>query len=75
VSASGFSIAGAVLDGDEDTLGGLLTLVEVFGISRDQGDERRYVAAPLLGEAILLCMTTARPWWEQRSTGPRGQPR
>jgi hypothetical protein len=66
VSASGFSIAAARLDRDADRLGGLLTLVETFGISTDEGaGERRYVGAPLLGEAILLAMKTARPWWDR----------
>ncbi|MBX3470456.1 MAG: hypothetical protein KF878_26620 [Planctomycetes bacterium] len=64
VSATGFAIAGARRHGDRDLLAGQLALAELFGVSRDEGDERRYVAAPLLGEAILLCMKTARPWWD-----------
>ena len=63
VSATGFALAGARRHGDAATLEGLLSLAEVFGITKDEGDERRYVAAPLLGDAILLCMKTARPWW------------
>lgn len=64
VSATGFALAGARRHGDAHLLGGLLSLSELFGISVDEGDERRYRAAPLLGEAILLCMKTARPWWD-----------
>ncbi|MCO5171225.1 MAG: hypothetical protein M9894_33400 [Planctomycetes bacterium] len=64
VSATGFAIAGARRHGDRDLLAGQLALAELFGVSVDEGDERRYVAAPLLGEAILLCMKTARPWWD-----------
>lgn len=68
VSATGFSIAGAKRHGDVATLGGLLSLAEAFGISVDDetplGPSRRYVAAPLLGQSILLCMSTARPWWD-----------
>ncbi len=64
VSASGFSIAGARWHGDEALLGGLLSLAELFGISRDSGGARHYVASPMLGDAILLAMQTARPWFE-----------
>jgi hypothetical protein len=64
VSATGFAMAGARRHGDHDLLRGQLALSELFGLSVDEGDERRYVAAPLLGEAILLCMKTARPWWD-----------
>lgn len=69
VSATGFAMAGARRHGDVDTLGGLLTMAETFGITKDEGEERRYVAAPLLGDAILLCMKTARPWWDGMGEG------
>jgi hypothetical protein len=70
VSATGFAMAGARRHGDARLLGGLMSLSELFGISVDEGDERRYRAAPLLGEAILLCMKTARPWFHGMGEPP-----
>lgn len=70
VSATGFSIAGAKREGDAALLSGLLSLAEAFGVSIDSNGERRYLAAPLLGDAILLAMKTARPWWD--GMGVRG---
>jgi hypothetical protein len=64
VSATGFSIAGARREGDAALLSGFLSLAEAFGVSVDQGNERRYLASPLLGDAILLAMKTSRPWWD-----------
>ena len=50
------------------TVGRLLSLAEACGIStaddRPLGRSGRCVAAPLLGQSILLCMSTARPWWD-----------
>lgn len=64
VSATGFSMAAAKREGDVALLSGLLSLAEAFGVTVDAGGERRYLAAPLLGDAILLAMKTARPWWD-----------
>jgi hypothetical protein len=68
VSATGFSMAGAKIHGHDDMLAGLASMSEAFGISIDDGDERRYISSPLLGEAILLSMKTARPWYEGQGT-------
>jgi hypothetical protein len=74
VSATGFSIAGAKREGDTELLSGFLSLAEAFGVTVDSAGERRYLASPLLGDAILLAMKTARPWWDgmgERTGGGR----
>lgn len=71
VSATGFSMAGARIHGHDTLLAGLASLSEAFGISIDDGGERRYISSPLLGEAILLSMKTARPWYEGQGTRHR----
>jgi hypothetical protein len=63
-SGTGFSLAAARHDGDEAWLRALLRTAEVAGGTNqsDDGSERWYVAAPLVGDAIVLAMRTARPW-------------
>lgn len=59
-SAGGFGFAGAALEGDAELLAGLRRTAELFGFSA--GSRRHYLDAPLVGEAIVLAMATARPW-------------
>jgi hypothetical protein len=65
-SASGtsFALAAARHDGDDAWLAALLRTAEVAGGTdqSEDGSERWYVAAPLVGDAIVLAMRTARPW-------------
>lgn len=64
VSATGFSIAGARHHRHRRLYHGLTSTAELFGVTLDRGPERRYLSSPLLGDAILLAMRTARPWWD-----------
>jgi hypothetical protein len=59
-SAGGFGFGGASLEGDSDLVTKLRRTAELFGFSL--GPPRHYVAAPLVGEAIVLAMSTARSW-------------
>jgi len=61
-SATGFAIAGAVLTGDDDTTLHLLRTAEWAGTTVSTGQGRRYLLAPLVGDAILLAMRTVTPW-------------
>lgn len=61
-SGTGFAIAGAVLNGDRAFLGDLLNTSEGAGFTVQWKGRRRYATAPLVGDAILLSMKTARPW-------------
>lgn len=62
VSATGFAVAGAQREGDRALKSDLLRSVELLGVSVTKGDERRYVASPIVGDAIMLAMKTACPW-------------
>ena len=64
VSATGFAVAGARVHGDETLYSALLSSIELAGITVDDASERRYLSASLLGDAVILAMKTARPWWE-----------
>ncbi len=61
-SGTGFAIAGAVLNRDAKFLDALLWTSETAGFSLQWMGRRRYATAPLVGDAILLSMKTARPW-------------
>ncbi|HEY3356665.1 MAG TPA: hypothetical protein VGQ83_25670 [Polyangia bacterium] len=61
-SGTGFAVAGARHAGDARLVGRLLTTAEVVGGTVQWGGRRRYLVAPLVGDAILLAMKTARPW-------------
>lgn len=60
-AGTGFAIGGAAWAQDASTLGGLLGTAELAGFTTSFGG-RRYLLAPVVGDAIVLAMTTARPW-------------
>jgi hypothetical protein len=61
-AATAFAIAGARRSGDAALLTQLLRAVELLGVSVTKGDQRRYLVAPVVGDAIVLAMKTAGPW-------------
>jgi hypothetical protein len=61
-SASGFAIALAKRAGDEARLDRLLATAEWAGLSLSWGGKKRYVLAPLVGDAIVLAAKSARAW-------------
>ena len=60
-SGTGFGLAGAHRHQDVEVESGILRTAEFVGTSIG-GDHRRYLLAPLVGDAIMLAMRTARPW-------------
>jgi len=65
-TATGFSVAGARWSNDSELLTLLLRPLELLGVSVTKSNERRYIAAPVVGDAIMLAMKTAcrwRPLW------------
>ena len=61
-SGTAFFIAGARRAADVETLDGLLLLGEIAGSSIQWNGKRRYLLAPLVGDAIILAMKTSVPW-------------
>lgn len=61
-SGTGFAIAGARWHRDVAFLKGLLATSELVGCTIQTGGKRRYLLAPLVGEAIVLAMKTATAW-------------
>jgi hypothetical protein len=61
-AASGFAIALAKRSGDEKWLGRLLATGEWAGLSFSWSGKRRYVFAPLVGDAVVLAAKSARAW-------------
>ncbi|MBI5478872.1 MAG: hypothetical protein HY906_08455 [Deltaproteobacteria bacterium] len=61
-SGTGFAVAGARHARDARLLGRLLTTAEIVGCTVHWRGQRRYLLAPLVGDAIMLAMKTARPW-------------
>jgi hypothetical protein len=61
-SGTGFAVAGARHARDARLLGRLLTTAEIVGHTVQWRGQRRYLFAPLVGDAIMLAMKTARPW-------------
>lgn len=61
-SATGFSIAGARRENDVESLGRLMLTAEAAGTTWVGLDGSRYLAAPLVGDAIVLAMRTAHAW-------------
>ena len=70
-SGTGFCAAGARFSGDAETLGGLLLTAETVGTTVPWAGTRRYVFAPLVGDAIMLAVKTARIW-DSRYLGAAG---
>lgn len=61
-TATGFSVAGARWTNDKNSLSSLLRSIELLGVSVTKGDEKRYLATPIVGDAIMLAMKTACRW-------------
>ena len=61
-SGTGFAMVGAAIHGDLEYKHGLLRTAEIVGTSIQMGGERRYLFAPLIGDAIVLAMRTAQLW-------------
>ncbi len=61
-SATGFALAGARREADVETLGRLMLTAELAGTTWVGLEGTRYLAAPLVGDAIVLAMRTARDW-------------
>ena len=61
-TATGFSVAGARWTKDKRLLTELLRLGELVGMSVTRHNQRRYLVAPLAGDAIMLAMKTATRW-------------
>jgi hypothetical protein len=60
-SGTGFALAGPAFTGDEARLRAMLRTAEAVGTSTGVS-ERRYLFAPLVGDAIVLATRTATPW-------------
>lgn len=60
-SGTGFALAGPAFNGDVARLRSMLRTAEAVGTSGG-GSERRYLLAPLVGDAIVLATRTATPW-------------
>lgn len=66
-TATGFSVAGARWSNDGELLTLLLRPFELLGVSVVKRDEKRYLALPVVADAIMLAMKTAcrwRPLWK-----------
>lgn len=60
-SGTGFALAGPAFTNDEAALNARLTTAELAGTSIG-AEHRRYLLAPLVGDAITLATRTAAPW-------------
>jgi hypothetical protein len=61
VSATGFSLAGCRIHGDEACFASTLATTQLFGAPLTRADESTYVSGGPLGNAIMFAMQTARP--------------
>jgi hypothetical protein len=61
-SGTGFALAAARAMDDPVTFNGLLRTAEAAGTTVGWPLQRRYLLAPLVGDAIVLAMRTATPW-------------
>lgn len=61
-SGTGFGLASARALNDAHMLRCLLTTAEIVGSSVWLNQKRRYLFAPLIGDAIILAMRTAQTW-------------
>jgi hypothetical protein len=59
LSATGFTIAGARMMGDEQYFKSLFAIAHLFGAPVNREDRREYVSGGALGNAILFAMFTA----------------
>lgn len=62
-SGSGFAFAGAALFNDTKILKDLTRTAELAGTSITIGGKKRYLLAPLVGDAIILAMKTQTNWF------------
>ncbi|HKE96154.1 MAG TPA: hypothetical protein VKB34_17730, partial [Povalibacter sp.] len=61
-TASGFAMGGAAHWNDAVELAGLLRTAEMAGFTWSFRGRRRYLLAPLLGDAIILAARTMTKW-------------
>jgi hypothetical protein len=61
-AATGFAMGGAALWNDREMLTGLLRTAELAGGTVSFGGQRRYVLAPLPGDAVILAARTMTRW-------------
>ena len=61
-SATGFALALAKRSGDASRLGDELATAEWAGLGFSWNGRRRYVFAPLVGDAVVLAAMSARAW-------------
>lgn len=61
-AGTGFGIAAARRSGDAAWLAGLLATAESFGFSFEWAGKRRYLTAPLVGDASVLAAKTSVAW-------------
>jgi hypothetical protein len=66
VSATGFTLASAKLQGDFDLFTHLYRTTDFWGVPMHRTNGMRYLSGGPLGNAILLAMTTATWKWESR---------
>jgi hypothetical protein len=64
-SGTGFAMAGALRQNDTVSLQALLRTSELAGFSFQWNGRRRYLTAPLVGDAIMLAMKSASAWDER----------
>ncbi len=67
-TATGLAVAGARWSKDKDMLTLLLRSVELLGLKVTKADQRCYLSAPPVADAIMLAMKTAcgwRPLWKE----------
>ena len=61
-AGTGFAIAGARFTRDAEFLNELLLTAEIAGCTIETGGRRRYLLAPLVGDAVLLAMRSVTEW-------------
>lgn len=61
-SGSGFMLSSAKRNSDWALYSGLLTTAEGAGFSWSSSAGKRYLLAPIIGDAIVLAMRTSRDW-------------
>ena len=70
-SGTGFALAGSAFCNDDAQLRAMLTTAELVGTSLGSA-QRRYLFAPLVGDAITLATRTATPWRRAPQTPAAG---